>query len=166
VSAVTALSQRGGRRTWRLRVTNVEISLTRRDCRSNLGYTCRMDRRSHTSASLCARRYKAFVLLLVLTTIALGVHIELARCEAPLRLPGKHILHGDLRPDAERAGKRLAELPAATPSRLLVIITRQLLEPPNRRPLYVVSFSEPSVRELLNFLVLFVRPPPALHRSN
>jgi hypothetical protein len=95
-----------------------------------------------------------------LTTIALGFHIKFAAFEAPIRFPGKHILHGDLRPDCERAGKRFAELHGATLPLLLGIVIRHFLEFPHLRWFSVVPFSEPSAHEFLEFLVLFVRPPP------
>jgi hypothetical protein len=43
---------------------------------------------------------------------------------------------------------------------LLGIVIRHFLEFPHLRWFSVVPFSEPSAHEFLEFLVLFVRPPP------
>jgi hypothetical protein len=130
------------------------------ECSSGSNVDQVMDNRSQTSARGSPRRYRAFALLLILTTIALGFHIQLAAFEAPLRFPGKHILHGDLRPDCEKAGKRFAELHGATPSVILVVVAWHFLEFPHLRAFSVVPFSEPSICKFLDFLILFVRPPP------
>jgi hypothetical protein len=120
------------------------------------------DKRSGTSARDSVPRFEPFVLLLVFATFALGFHIRLAHYENLATFPGKHILHGDLRPSVDKPEKRFAKLHGATPFVLAANAPRHVTAFPSLISSSVLPVSEPSVREFTSYLALIVHPPPPL----
>jgi hypothetical protein len=107
-------------------------------------------------------RLEPFILLLALFTFALSLHVQLAKLGNLSTFSGKHVLHGDLRPNGDQPGQVFADVPGAAALALPVNVFPYI---PALSPLIsgsVLPSSEPSVREFLNYLALFVRPPPIL----
>ena len=113
----------------------------------------------------CSRfRSEPFVALLLLFTLALSLHLQLARYDNFAAFPARHVLHGDLRPDGDHAGQVFAEADRVATAPALAIALLTLITALSRLiSSSVLPSSEPSVREFLNYLAVLVRPPPLLH---
>jgi hypothetical protein len=119
-----------------------------------------MDKRAASARGSLFRLEPFIVLLLLVSTFALSVHVQLAKCDNLSTLPGKHILHGDLRPNGDKPGQSVADVHCATVLALIVHLLPQISAPSRLISGSVLPSSEPSIREFLNYLALFVRPPP------
>jgi hypothetical protein len=100
---------------------------------------------------------KVVIGLLLLSTFALSVHVQLARVTA---FPAKHILHGDLRPDCDNHRQLFTEVDSAAHLTFALGIVALAAGAPRVVPAYVRSSIEPSFRKMLKYLSLFFRPPP------
>jgi hypothetical protein len=97
---------------------------------------------------------------MLLFIFALSAHVQLARYDSVFALPARHILHGDLRPDSDKSGRVLDGAPDATVLAVAVDPLPHTTAPPRLVTSSLSPPAEPSLREILNYLVLFVRPPP------
>jgi hypothetical protein len=118
-----------------------------------------MDKTSRSARS-SRFRLEPFIVLLLLFTFALSLHVQLAKYDNLSTFPGKHILHGDLRPNGDKPGLASAALCGAAVLALIVNLSPQLSAPSRLISDSVLPSSESSIREFLNYLALFVRPPP------
>jgi hypothetical protein len=96
---------------------------------------------------------------------ALSLHVQLAKLDNLSTSPGKHILHGDLRPNGDKPGQVFADVPGTAALALAANLLPHISELSQLVSGFDLPSSEPSVRELLNYLALFVRPPPVLHQA-
>jgi hypothetical protein len=104
---------------------------------------------------------KSFVLILLVSTFALCLHVELAKYDAHVTFPAKHIVHGDLQP----RGKQPRQIFAIANNKVGLGLSVGIL-PPGKDAVHPF-LSEPwsqhfdfAVPQFLNYLALFVRPPP------
>ncbi|MGC1397512.1 hypothetical protein [Candidatus Binatus sp.] len=122
----------------------------------------------HTSASPddSPSRLQALVAVMLLFTLALGLHVQLARYDNLSTFPTRHILHGDLRPDSGTSSGIFADIHDA----VALVFAAGLLPRSNAAPRRfsgsVAPSAEPVEREFLNYLALFVRPPPVLFAAS
>jgi hypothetical protein len=118
-----------------------------------------------TSASARGSRFRLepVIVLLLLSTFALSLHVQLAKYDNLSTFPAtKHILHGDLRPNGDKPGRSFADVHGATALALIVNLLSDKSTPSRLMSGSVLPTSEPSIREFLDYLALFVRPPPIL----
>jgi hypothetical protein len=120
-----------------------------------------MDKRA-ASARGSRFRLEPFIVLLLLSTFALSLHVQLAKYDSLSTFPAKHILHGDLRPNGDQPGQSFADVHGATALALIVSLLPQISAPSRLISGCALPSSEPSIREFLDYLALFVRPPPVL----
>jgi len=97
---------------------------------------------------------------MLLFIFALSAHVQLARYNSVFAFPARHILHGDLRPDSDKSGRVLAGAYDATVLAVAIDLLPRTTVLPRLVTSAVSPSAEPSLREILNYLVLFVRPPP------
>lgn len=107
-------------------------------------------------------RLAPFILFLLLSTFALSLHVQLGRYDHLSSFSGKHILHGDLRPNGDKPVQNFAEAHGATVSALAVSVSPHISSLSRLISNTALPSSETSVRKLLSYLALFVRPPPIL----
>jgi hypothetical protein len=100
--------------------------------------------------------------LLLLSMFALSLRVQLAKFDHFHTFAGTHILHGDLRPDGDGAGQIFSNVPRVAAAALTAILFRLIAAPSSLISGSVLPSSVPSAREFLNYLALFVRPPPLL----
>lgn len=113
-------------------------------------------------ASAGGRRFRSapFLVLLLVSTFALSLHVQLAKYDKLAAFPGSHILHGDLIPDGDKPAQVFTGVPEMP---VLALIANLLgISLPRVNLDSVLLSDETSVREFLNYLALFVRPPPVL----
>jgi len=134
------------------------------DCRSNHSFDPVHRDMDKMFASARGSRFRSepLIVLLLLSMFALSLHVQLAKFDNFHTFAGTHILHGDLRPDGDAAGQIFADVPRVATAALAAILFRLIAALPSLISGSVLPSSEPSAREFLNYLALFVRPPPLL----
>lgn len=110
-------------------------------------------------------RLEPFIALLLLTTFALSLHVQLAKYHNLSTFPGKHILHGDLRPNSDQSRWGIADVLEAAALEMVANLLPHISALSRLISGSVLPFSEPSVREFLSYLALFVCPPPRFPKA-
>jgi hypothetical protein len=135
------------------------ISLTEWRCDHNFDRVRGEIDNPPVSTSPSRFRSRLLIAFLLLTTVILGLHVQLAKCDHPPTFAGGHILHGDLRPGGDRADQ---EITVAHHVAAIVFAVRraQVVALSPAASGAIVPSIEPSVREFLSYLTLLLRPPP------
>jgi hypothetical protein len=118
---------------------------------------------NHVSAGAKERiRLRGLAALLLLSTLALALHIQCAKYERPFDFPAHHILHGDLRPDTGKIQAAVSAIGAwrATP---LALLPALFSAAPLRFFREVELSFEHSDAVVASYLARLFRAPP-LHR--
>jgi hypothetical protein len=106
-----------------------------------------------------SRSVRILIACLLTSTFALTLHLQAARYQQPLEFAGAHILHGDLRPDADSSAKAPRLLAHPMVAMVLWIAILAITAP---RAASDISFEDPFRSRFLRYLRVLLRAPPQL----